>query len=281
MSLYSHLVEKSPYEKIIETVDFIKHKTSLAPKTSITLGSGLASFADQIDVEVKIPYSEIPHFSPPTVEGHPGQLIIGKLADKDIAVLQGRIHYYEGHPFEHVMFPTRVLGVWGIKNIILTNAAGGMADGIQEGCFMVLTDHINLMGENPLRGANVDELGPRFPDMSEVYDRALNEKLEGILQKHKVDYYKGIYAAVSGPTYETPAEVQYLKQIGAGAVGMSTAPEAIAAKHMGLSVCGISCITNLAAGISKQPLSHEEVKVTASRVEKQFCSFLKEFAQSL
>ncbi|MEK2647251.1 purine-nucleoside phosphorylase [Bdellovibrio sp. BCCA] len=263
--------------KLQETVSYIRTKTSAKPKIGVVLGSGLGAFVKDVEVECTLPYKEIPHFSPPTVEGHSGNLIFGKVGNQSIVILQGRNHYYEGHSMESVVFPTRTLAMLGIETLILTNSAGGFGENMQAGDFMIIEDHINLMGTNPLMGPNIKELGPRFPDMTEAYDKRLIEVMEELLLKQGTRYHKGVYCGVSGPTYETPAEVRYLKLIGGKAVGMSTVPETIAANHLGLRVAALSCITNLAAGVSSQKLSHDEVTETAKRVESQFISFLKEF----
>lgn len=260
-----------------ETVSYIRTKTSAKPKIGLVLGSGLGAFVKDVEVECTLPYREIPHFSPPTVEGHSGNLIFGKVGGQSIVILQGRNHYYEGHSMSSVVFPTRTLAMLGIESLILTNSAGGIGDDMQAGDFMIIEDHINLMGTNPLMGPNIKELGPRFPDMTEAYDKRLIGIMEALLLKQGTRFHKGVYCGVSGPTYETPAEVRYLKLIGGKAVGMSTVPETIAANHLGLRVAALSCITNLAAGISSQKLSHDEVTETAQRVELQFISFLKEF----
>jgi purine-nucleoside phosphorylase len=267
--------------KLQETVSYIRTKTSAKPKIGVILGSGLGSFVKDIDVEITLPYKDIPHFSPPTVEGHSGNLIFGKIDGLPIAIMQGRNHYYEGHSMESVVFPTRTLAMMGVETLILTNSAGGFGENMQAGDFMVIEDHINLMGTNPLMGPNIKELGPRFPDMTEAYDKRLIKIMEQVLQKQGTTYHKGIYCGVSGPTYETPAEVRYLKLIGGKAVGMSTVPESIAANHLGLRVAALSCITNLAAGISSQKLSHNEVTETAQRVEQHFSSFLREFISAI
>lgn len=267
--------------KLQETVSYIRSKTSAKPKVGVVLGSGLGAFVKDVEIECTLPYKEIPHFSPPTVEGHSGNLIFGKVGSQSIAILQGRNHYYEGHSMESVVFPTRTLAMLGIETLILTNSAGGFGENMQAGDFMIIEDHINLMGTNPLMGPNIKELGPRFPDMTEAYDKRLIQVMETLLTKQGTRYHKGVYCGVSGPTYETPAEVRYLKLIGGKAVGMSTVPESIAANHLGLRVAALSCITNLAAGISAQKLSHEEVTETAKRVEIQFISFLKEFVAQI
>ena len=264
-------------KNLSETTDYLRSQTDIKPQVGITLGSGLASFVDEIEVDVTIPYKDIPHFSPPTVQGHPGSLIFGHVGGKPIVALQGRIHFYEGHSMRDVVFPTRVLGLLGIETFILTNAAGGLADGIQPGCFMIILDQINMTGTCPLLGPNLDELGPRFPDMSEVYDKNYRKILKSVMNDLSVDYYEGNYLGVTGPAYETPAEIRYYKQIGAGAVGMSTVSEAIAAKHMGLKIAGISCVTNLGAGLSDEVLDHKDVTAVAKKVEKQFSELLTEF----
>lgn len=269
------------FEKLQETVSFIRTKTAMKPRIGIVLGSGLGAFVRELKVETTIPFRDIPHFIPPTVEGHQGNLIFGKIGKHDVALLQGRIHYYEGHSMETVVFPTRTLAVLGCEIVILTNSAGGFGDTMQAGDFMIIEDHINLMGINPLMGPNIKELGPRFPDMTEAYDRSLIGLMEKTFEKQGVRYHKGIYCGVSGPTYETPAEVRYLKMIGGKAVGMSTVPETIAANHLGMRVAALSCVTNLAAGISRKKLSHDEVTETAKQVEQKFTTFLREFIESI
>lgn len=268
-------------QRLQETVSYIRSKTSAKPRIGIILGSGLGAFVREVQVETSLSFQEIPNFLPPTVEGHSGNLIFGKIGDNEVAILQGRNHYYEGHSMEMVVFPTRTLALLGIEIMILTNSAGGFGDTMQAGDFMILEDHINLMGTNPLMGPNIKELGPRFPDMTEAYDKLLIQLMEEVLQSQSTRYHKGIYCGVSGPTYETPAEVRYLKMIGGKAVGMSTVPESIAANHLGLRVGAVSCITNLAAGISQKKLSHQEVTDTAKRVEQKFTTFLKEVVSRL
>lgn len=268
-------------EQLQEAIDFIRSKSKSKPALGIVLGSGLGSFVDQLEVECSIPYEEIPNFAPPTVEGHGGKLVLGKLGDKEVAVLQGRIHYYEGHSMEKVVFPTRCLAMLGIETLVLTNAAGSLKATNPAGSFLVIQDHINLMGDNPLKGPNIQKLGPRFPDMTNAYDKELGGLLEDCLKNNGATYNKGVYCAVSGPTYETPAEIRYLNIIGGDAVGMSTAPEVIAANHLGLRVSALSCLTNLAAGISPQELSHEEVTETAKKVESTFANVLKDFVSKI
>lgn len=268
-------------ENLQQSVAFIRSKTMSKPKIGIVLGSGLGAFVNDLEIEVKIPFKEIPHFSAPTVEGHSGNLIFGKVGQQQVVVMQGRNHFYEGHSMTSVVHPTRTLAMLGIQILVLTNSAGGCGQGMQAGDFMIIEDHINMMGTNPLMGPNIKELGPRFPDMTEAYDRKLITTMEQILQRQGTRFHKGIYCGVTGPTYETPAEVRYMKMIGASAVGMSTVPESIAANHLGLRVAAMSCITNLAAGMSGQKLTHDEVTETAKRVEQHFNSFLKEFVQQI
>lgn len=251
--------------------------TKLKPRLAVVLGSGLGSFVNQVDVEVAIPYAEIPGFIPPSVEGHKGRLILGHVKGVPIAVLQGRIHFYEGHAMSTVAHPVRTAALLGCETVVLTNSAGGLDPSMKPGDFMIIDDHINLMGDNPLKGHNIDTFGPRFPDMTEAYDRKLSGMMNDVLTAMGVKFFRGIYCGVSGPTYETPAEVRYLQLIGGKAVGMSTVPETIAAGHLGLRVCALSCITNLAAGLSQNKLSHDEVTETARAVEAKFGQFLVDF----
>ena len=268
-------------DKLQETTQMIRGRSPIKPKVGIILGSGLGAFVNHIEVDTEISFAEIPHFATPSVEGHNGRLVLGKLHDVPIAVMQGRVHYYEGHSMEQVAYPMRTLAMLGIETAILTNSAGGLDPQMQPGDFMVIEDHINLMGNNPLMGPNIKNLGPRFPDMTEAYDKKLTQIMLDILKEHNIRHWKGIYCGVSGPTYETPAEVRFLQTIGGKAVGMSTVPESIAANHLGLRVCAISCITNPAAGIHSSKLTHEEVTEMANSVEKQFCGFLDGVIQRL
>ena len=268
-------------QKLDESIQFLRSQTSLNPDVGIILGSGLGSFGNHIEVEKKIPYHDIPHFGVPSIEGHSGNLIFGKVGKTKVVCLQGRIHFYEGHTIQKVSYPTRVLCKLGIKKLFITNAAGGLDTSMEPGDFMIIQDHINLMGVNPLIGPNDSLLGPRFPDMTEAYSSELNQKLALILTKHQIRFHNGTYIALTGPTYETPSEVRYLKMVGGSAVGMSTVPETIVANHMGIQVCGVSCITNKAAGLSNQKLSHAEVTEVANRVEHQFVQFVKEFIGTL
>jgi purine-nucleoside phosphorylase len=236
---------------------------------------------DLIEGQTTLPYDEIPGFVRPSTEGHGGRLILGHVKGVPIACLQGRIHYYEGHSMADVVHPTRTIAMLGIETLILTNSAGGLDPKMRPGDFMVIEDHVNLMGDNPLKGPNISQLGPRFPDMTEAYDRRLNHKLAELLEKKNIRFSRGVYCGVSGPTYETPAEVRYLQTIGGNAVGMSTVPESIAANHLGLRVCALSCITNQASGISAGKLSHQEVTQTAKMVSDKFCDLLQDFIASV
>jgi len=268
-------------ESLEESAAYIRSRSSFKPRIGVILGSGLGAFVDQVKIEATLPYDEIPGFIAPTVKGHGGRLILGTCGNTPVAVLQGRVHYYEGHSMTAVVHPTRTIAMLGIECLLLTNSAGGLDPQMRSGDFMIIDDHINLMGDNPLKGPNLAALGPRFPDMTEAYDRKLNDKMEEVLTKHGIRHSRGIYCAVSGPTYETPAEVRYLQLIGGRAVGMSTVPESIAANHLGLRVCALSCITNPAAGISKTKLSHDEVTETAKMVENKFSAFMKDFVSSI
>ena len=268
-------------DQLQETTQFIRSRTSIKPRLGIVLGSGLGGFVDRVQVDCQIPYDEIPHFMAPSVEGHKGRLILGHLHGQPLAILQGRIHYYEGHKMSQVVYPIRTLAMLGIEMAALTNSAGGLDPDMNPGDFMVITDHINMMGNNPLMGPNIKNLGPRFPDMTEAYDKKLTEQMLGILKDLKIPHWQGIYCGVSGPTYETPAEVRFLQNIGGKAVGMSTVPESIAANHLGLRVCAVSCITNPAAGLHSSKLTHEEVTEIAKSVEQQFCDFFDKFVEKL
>lgn len=267
--------------RLNESKKYIESKISKTPNVAVTLGSGLSDFVNKLSNTITIPFSDIPNFSKTTVEGHPGQMVFGEIGGQYVCVLQGRVHYYEGHDLSEVVFATRLVAQLGAKTLILTNSSGGFLDGMKPGDFMIITDHINLTGQNPLIGKNIPELGARFPDMSEVYNKNLIDKLESVFKNKNVRYHKGIYCGVTGPSYETPAEIRFMKLIGGGAVGMSTVPEAIAANHMGLNLCGLSCITNLASGISKHALTHEEVKEEAASAAKNFNEILHDFIKNL
>ena len=249
------------------------------PELLITLGSGLGAFAENAEQLLVIPYSEIPDFPASTVAGHKGRLILAKDAEsgKNFWIMQGRIHYYEGYSMQEVVFPLRTLILLGIKRFVVTNAAGGINRNFDAGDFMIIRDHINMMGTNPLIGKNKDDFGPRFPDMSSAYSRKMAILMQKAAMEHGISLKEGVYIALTGPTYETPAEVRMLGALGADAVGMSTVPEVIAAKHAGIEVSGISFISNKAAGLSLNPLTHEEVSENAAKAELRFSAFMKRF----
>lgn len=258
-------------ETIQNAVQYVRSKSSLQPEVGVILGSGLGHVVDAIDVETTIPYGEIPGARASTVLGHQGRLILGRAKNLPVAVMQGRVHFYEGYEMDEVMFLSRVLGRLGIKKLVVTNAAGGINTSFSAGDLMLISDHINFMGVNPLRGPNVEDLGVRFPDMSEAYPESLRAIARDVAKDIKgIKLQEGVYLALSGPTYETPAEIRAFRTIGADAVGMSTVPEVIAMSHMGIPVLGISCITNMASGILKQKLTHQEVMDTTARVQEQF-----------
>ncbi|MBA3632126.1 MAG: purine-nucleoside phosphorylase [Acidobacteria bacterium] len=287
------------YGKAKETADFIKSKYARAVKVALVLGSGLGTFADEVENEIVIPYEEIPHFQKSTVQGHAGRLVLGEANGVPVAVQQGRFHYYEGYEMSQVIFPVRVFGALGVKSLILTNAAGSVDTDFKQGTLMLIRDHINLMGVNPLRGANDERFGVRFPDMTEVYsleyqDIAISVAREMAMEKAEVDEMRtgkkqethrilrrGVYCGLSGPSYETPAEIRMLRLLGADAVGMSTVPEAITARQMDIKVLGISCITNLAAGISDETINHEEVMETGAKVSATLKELLKRIIPKL
>jgi purine-nucleoside phosphorylase len=263
--------------RIDECVARIRAKSGLLPKLGVILGSGLGSFADGIENPTAIAYSDLPDFPHSSVVGHSGRLVLGTRGGVPIVAMQGRVHFYEGYQPWQVAFPARVLCRLGIKALLVTNAAGGIKAGFKAGDLMAMTDHLNLSGYNPLVGKNDDTLGPRFPDMSHAYDPQLLEVLRGAAKKEKVALREGVYVCLSGPSYETPAEIRMLRTLGADAVGMSTVPEVLVASHMGVKVAGISCITNLAAGIGTHKLSHEEVSQTADMVKDVFTRLLARF----
>lgn len=267
----------STYEKLQKSLASIRKVTDFKPEIGITLGSGLGGLAEKIDKVCGISYKDIEGFPVSTVSGHDGRFIFGTLSGKKVVVMSGRVHFYEGYRMEEVVTPVRIMGLLGAKTVLLTNAAGGINLDFKPGDLMMITDHISLFVQNPLLGQNADELGPRFPDMSTVYDRRLQEKIRHAAVATGVNLKEGVYVQLTGPSYETPAEIRMLRKMGADAAGMSTVVEAIAANHMGLSVAGISCITNMAAGISDQPLNHEEVKATADMVKEKFEKLVMEF----
>src|SRR5580692_3401548 len=253
---------------------FVLSQTKLRPQIGLVLGSGLGSFADDLTDAVRIPYADIPTFPRSTAVGHAGQLVVGKSGEVPVAVMQGRVHLYEGYSAAEVAFPTRVLGRTGVRALILTNAAGGINVEYGQGALVILRDHINLQGQNPLTGANDERFGPRFPDMSYAYAKRLREIALEEAGRLGIARHEGVYAALAGPSYETPAEIRYLRTIGADLVGMSTVAETIAARHMEIEVLAISCVTNMAAGILDQVLSHQEVMETGEKVRGQFEALL-------
>jgi purine-nucleoside phosphorylase len=254
---------------------FVLSQTPLRPAIGLVLGSGLGGFADEFSEATRIPYANIPSFLRSTAIGHAGQMVIGKVGDVAVAAMQGRVHLYEGYSSQEVAFPTRVLGRMGIRGLILTNAAGGINLEYKQGALVVITDHINLQGNNPLVGPNEERFGPRFPDMTQAYWKPYREITLRAARNLGKPVYQGVYAGLLGPSYETPAEIRYLRTIGADLVGMSTVPEVIVARHMGLKVLAISCVTNMAAGISDEILSHEDVLATGERVKGDFVGLLR------
>jgi purine-nucleoside phosphorylase len=263
------------YDKVTEAADAIRARISETPKIAIILGSGLGDFAGSLGHAVSMPYQDLPHWPVSRIVGHEGRLVVGTSRGRTIAALAGRCHMYEGHDLRTVTFAVRALGLLGVNTLILTNAAGGVNTGFSQGALMVIDDHINLMGGNPLVGENDNRFGPRFPDMTEVYSHLLRATADRAAAKITMKLPHGVYVALLGPSYETPAEIRYLRTIGADAVGMSTVPEAIAARHMGMKVLGISCISNMAAGVLPQPLNHEEVMETTRRIRGQFIALLE------
>ena len=263
------------YDRAAEAARMIRARQDVKMQVAIVLGSGLGAFANELTDSTSIRYDEIPSFARATVEGHAGRLVIGKTNNVTVAAMQGRFHFYEGYTLEEVTFPIRVLKLLGVRTLILTNAAGSLNTEFTPGSLMVITDHINLIGVNPLIGPNDDRFGPRFPDLTSVYARRLQDIVINEANAIGLDMRRGIYAALSGPSYETPAEIHMVRTLGADAVGMSTVPEAIVARHMNMEVIGISCITNLAAGVSNRPVDHSQVIATGERVRAEFIELLR------
>ena len=260
----------SVYQKLQKCYETVSERIHSRPRIGIVLGSGLGSFAEQAEICEEIPYSEIEGFPVSTVAGHNGRFLFGTLEGRSVVFMQGRIHYYEGYDMTDVVLPVRLLGMLGVKTMILTNAAGGINPDFQPGVLMMIKDHISFFVPSPLRGANIDEIGVRFPDMTHVYSEELQEIVRAAARKAGITLREGVYVQHGGPNFETPAEIRAYRLLGADAVGMSTACEAMALNHMGVRVCGISCITNLAAGMNRTPLTHEEVYETANRVAEEF-----------
>ena len=269
------------YDQVSEAAAAVRARVGEIPRTAIVLGSGLGDFAGSLGDPVTLPYADLPHWPASRVIGHEGKLVVGTSRGTRIAALAGRCHLYEGHDVRTVTFAIRVLGLLGVKTLIVTNAAGGINTGFSQGALMVIDDHVNLMGANPLVGENDERFGPRFPDMTEVYSSRLRAIADQAGRANGMVLPHGIYIALLGPSYETPAEIRYLRTIGGDAVGMSTVPEALVARHMGVDVLGISCITNMAAGVLAKPLDHAEVMETARRVRGQFIGLLEGIVERL
>ena len=268
-------------QKLKETKDFLKTKFNFTAETAVVLGSGLGKITDSIHNSIKVPYKDIPHFFNTSVMGHTGELIFGELEGKDVLFMSGRIHAYEGHSEDEVAYPVRLLSRLGIKNLLLTNASGGINESFSPGDLCVITDQINLTGRNPLIGKNDDSLGPRFPDMSCIYDKEFVSSLKKISSKNELTVHQGIYTGVLGPSYETPAEVRMLRAMGGDLVGMSTVLEAIAAHHCGLRVAGVACVTNMASGILDEKLSHSDIKEIADKAFLNFSKLVREFIKGI
>jgi purine-nucleoside phosphorylase len=263
------------YELAQSTAAFIQSRTPLRPRIGLVLGSGLGAFAEELHDAVNIPFAEVPNFQKSTALGHSGNVVIGTFAGIPLLAMQGRFHYYEGYSMEQVVFPIRVMAALGIKSVILTNAAGGINEGLEQGCLVILRDHINMMGTNPLMGHNDERLGLRYPDMTTAYDPEYRKLAIREGTRLRANVHEGVYLAVSGPSYETPAEIRAFRTLGADVVGMSTVPEVIVARHASMRVLAISCVTNLAAGRNVEPLTHEEVMETGARVRGMFLDLLR------
>ena len=263
------------YERAQEAARLIRSRTDVDVTVAIVLGSGLGAFAQDLTEATQIPYDEIPGFARSTVEGHAGRLVIGKSGEVTVAAMQGRFHFYEGYSLQDVTFPMRVLKLLGVRTVVLTNAAGALNVEFTPGSLMVISDHLNLLGDNPLRGPNDERFGPRFPDLTSVYARRLQDVVIEEARALGLKLPRGIYGALAGPSYETPAEIRMLRTLGADVVGMSTVPEAIVARHMSMQVVGISCITNLAAGVSDEPIDHSQVMAIGERVRESFTELLR------
>ena len=258
------------YNKLVKCLESVREKTDFKPEVAVILGSGLGEFANEINIVDTINYTDIEGFPVSTVKGHEGRFVFGYVDETPVVIMQGRVHYYEGYPMSDVVLPTRLMGMMGAKKLLLTNAAGGCNKEYKPGNLMIITDHITTAVPSPLIGPNIEELGTRFPDMSEVYSKRLQNVIEESAKECKIEMQKGVYVQFTGPNYETPAEVRLAQIWGADAIGMSTGVEAMVANHMGMEVCGISCITNMAAGISKVQLDHKEVQETANKVAADF-----------
>jgi len=269
------------WERVEETAAVVRSRCGTLPETAVVLGSGLGDFSARLLDAAATPYNVLPHWPAAKVIGHAGELVVGNVAGKRVAALSGRVHFYEGYDLATVVFPTRVMARLGVKRFILTNAAGGINTAFAQGGLMIIDDHINMLGTNPLIGPNEDRFGPRFPDMSEVYSKRLRDIADQAARGKGVAVSHGVYVAVHGPSYETPAEIRFYRKMGADAIGMSTVPEAIAARHLGMEVLGISCISNMAAGILQQPIIHDEVIAAMQRIRSSFISLLEGIIERL
>ncbi len=274
-------MSEGEFEKVQQAARLIEGRTTLRPRIGLVLGSGLGAFADGLQDATAIPYQQIPHFPVSTAVGHAGRLVVGQCAKIPVAVMQGRVHFYEGYSLREVTFPIRVLGALGIRALVFTNAAGGINRKLRARGLLLIRDHLNFQGSNPLLGANDERFGPRFPDMTEAYSKKFRTTAKQVARKLRLRLFEGVYAALHGPSYETPAEIRALARLGADVVGMSTVPEVIVANHMGIEVLGISCVTNMAAGISKKKINHDEVLEAGERVSRQFTAFLRALIPAL
>ena len=274
-------MSEGEFEKVQQAARLIEGRTTLRPRIGLVLGSGLGAFADGLQDATAIPYQQIPHFPVSTAVGHAGRLVVGQCAKIPVAVMQGRVHFYEGYSLREVTFSIRVLGALGIRALVFTNAAGGINRKLRARGLLLIRDHLNFQGTNPLRGPNEERFGPRFPDMTEAYSKKLRTTAKQVARKLRLRLFEGVYAALHGPSYESPAEIRALARLGADVVGMSTVPEVIVANHMGIEVLGISCVTNMAAGISKKKINHDEVLEAGERVGRQFTAFLRALIPAL
>lgn len=264
------------YQKVLDCYESIKERIPFTPKVALVLGSGLGNYADSMEVKAEIAYSEIRDFPVSTVPGHAGKFIFGYVGAVPVVCMKGRVHYYEGYPISDVVLPARLMKMMGAEILFLTNASGGINPSFGAGDFMLIKDHISCFAPNPLIGANIDELGCRFPDMSKVYDKKLQDKIRKAAEENKIPLQEGVYVQLTGPSFESPSEIKMLRTLGADAVGMSTVVEAIAANHMGMKICGISCVSNLAAGMTDNPLTHEEVQEAADKAAPLFKKLITE-----
>lgn len=274
-------MSEGEFEKVQQAARLIEGRITLRPRIGLVLGSGLGAFADGLQDATAIPYQQIPHFPVSTAVGHAGRLVVGQCAKIPVAVMQGRVHFYEGYSLREVTFPIRVLGALGIRALVFTNAAGGINRKLRARGLLLIRDHLNFQGSNPLLGANDERFGPRFPDMTEAYSKKFRTTAKQVARKLRLRLFEGVYAALHGPSYETPAEIRALARLGADVVGMSTVPEVIVANYMGIEVLGISCVTNMAAGISKKKINHDEVLEAGERVGRQFTAFLRALIPAL